>query len=291
MGKTSAPRRRSRVAVQPVGELLPQRLFITLLGCYVRDDQRPVWAGGVVKLLESFGFSTAAARITLTRLVDRRLITRERAGRLVFYRPTARSSRLLQEGDKRIFHLGEPPPPDAPWTVLWYSLPKDARIERHRLSRRLRFLGFGPLEDSTWICPHDRVDDVCGVMEELGMASRGAVFRAHPDRLADLDTVIDRAWDLSGLAVRYEAFAESFSRFRDRGDDLTDAEAFRVRTLMADAFWQYPFADPDLPEHLLPVGWRRPEAIATFQDLFFTLKEPSQRHFDAVARPGALLSR
>lgn len=288
MAPSSTVRNGRRPEIRPVGDLLPQRLVITLVGCYVREDLRPVWAGGLVQILEGFGFSTAAARVTLTRLVARNLLARERSGRLVFYRPTRRSLGLIREGDRRIFALGEPPAPDEDWTIVWYSLPHDARMARHRISRRLRFLGFGPIEDSTWLCPRDEVDDVRRVMQELDADAHGAAFRARPDSFSDLESIVRRAWDLPRLSELYREFVDAFAPYRGRAAELDDEQAFRVRTLMTDAYWQFPFLDPDLPERLLPAGWLRDEARATFHELFSDLAEPSQRHFDAVARPASV---
>jgi len=134
--------------------LQPQDLVITLLGTYVRPFARQVWSGGLVTLLAEFGFSDGAARAALTRLVRRDLIARVRAGRLVHYRLTPRCERLLIEGDGRIFSLGRLPAGAGPWTVLWHAIPEDRRLERTRLGRRLRFLGFGSAQDSVWVAPN-----------------------------------------------------------------------------------------------------------------------------------------
>ena len=94
-------------------------------------------------LLDELGFSHGAARVALTRLVRRGLIARERSGRLVHYRVTPRCDRLLAEGDGRIFTLGAVRAGRDCWTIVWHQIPEDRRLERSRLARRLRFLGFG----------------------------------------------------------------------------------------------------------------------------------------------------
>ena len=139
----------------PEEPLAPQDLVVTMLGTYVRPFARTVWSGGLVVLLGEFGFSDAAARAALTRLVRRGLIARLRSGRLVHYRLTPRCERLLIEGDRRIFTLGRLPAGSGPWTLLWHQIPEERRLERSRLARRLRFLGFGPVQDSVWIAPQD----------------------------------------------------------------------------------------------------------------------------------------
>jgi DNA-binding MarR family transcriptional regulator len=160
----------------------PQDLVITLLGAYVHPHQRTVWSGGLVTLLDEFGFSTGAARVALTRLVRRELLTRQRDGRLVHYALTPRAEALLDEGDRRIFSLGRAPHRADTWTVLWHSVPEERRLERSRLARRLRFLGFGSVQDGTWISPHDREREVAALLAELGLTEQAGVLRGRPRR-------------------------------------------------------------------------------------------------------------
>ena len=58
--------------------------------------------------------------------------------------------------------------------MLWHTIPEARRLERGRLTRRLRFLGFGPVQDGTWIVPRDRASEVRALLEELGCASTPA---------------------------------------------------------------------------------------------------------------------
>jgi phenylacetic acid degradation operon negative regulatory protein len=268
----------------------PQDLVITLLGTYVRQRRSgSVWSGGLVVLLGELGFSDGAARVALTRLVRRELLSRERSGRLVHYRVTPRCERLLAEGDGRIFGLGEPRAAGDGWTVLWHQIPEDRRLERSRLARRLRFLGFGSVQDSVWVSPHDHSDEVVQLLGELEVAPYATVFVAQVGSMEGLPALVRRAWDLSGLLERYESFDAEFSAFRRRGVRLSDAEAFRVRTRLVHLFRGFPPLDPELPEELAPVSGARQRAVRTFHVLYSGLAAASQRHFDAVT--GAFRAR
>jgi phenylacetic acid degradation operon negative regulatory protein len=264
--------------------LQPQDLVITLLGTYVRPSGRPVWSGGLVVLLGELGFTHGAARVALTRLVRRGLLERDRSGRLVHYRMTGRCERLLAEGDGRIFTLGDPRPDGDGWTLLWHQIPEDRRLERSRLARRLRFLGFGSVQDSVWVSPHDHVGEVAELVGELGVSSFATVFAASVGSADGLPALVARAWDLSGLAARYEAFDSEFSGYRARGVSLSDAEAFRVRTRLVHLFRQFPFIDPELFDSGPLVSRARERAVRTFRVLYGRLAPASQRHFEAVTR-------
>jgi phenylacetic acid degradation operon negative regulatory protein len=244
-----------------------------------------VWSGGLVSLLGEFGFSHGAARVSLTRLVRRGLLARERSGRLVHYRMTPRCQALLAEGDGRIFSLGSVSSSGDAWTLLWHQIPEDRRLERSRLARRLRFLGFGSVQDSVWVSPHDHVDEVLRLLAELEVSSFATLFSATPSNLAPL---VARAWDLSGLVERYESFVGEFKPFlsaRARAA-VSDRDAFVVRTRLIHLFRGFPFLDPELPEELAPVSRTRARAVSAFHTLYKGLAEKSQRHFDAATTGG-----
>jgi phenylacetic acid degradation operon negative regulatory protein len=266
--------------------LQPQDLVITLLGTYVRPFGDTVWSGGLVALLGELGFSHGAARVALMRLVRRGLISRVRSGRLVHYEVTGRCDRLLAEGDGRIFLLGNPRDDGGSWTVLWHQIPEDRRLERTRLARRLRFLGFGSVQDSVWVSPHDHSDEVMELLAELEVAEFAALFEARAGESGPpgLAALVARAWDLSGLVERYEAFADEFSPYiaAEARMRIPDSEAFLVRTRLVHLFRGFPFIDPELPEELAPVGETRRRAVETFHSLYEGLAEPSQRHFEVV---------
>jgi phenylacetic acid degradation operon negative regulatory protein len=264
--------------------LQPQDLVITLLGTFVRPFARPVWSGGLVTLLAEFGFSDGAARAALTRLVRRGLIARVRAGRLVHYRLTPRCERLLIEGDGRIFSLGRLPAEVGPWTVLWHQIPEDRRLERTRLGRRLRFLGFGSAQDSVWVAPHDHSAEVVELLGDLGVAEFATVFVASVREGPGWPALVERAWDLSDLEQRYEAFYSEFSRYLDPEASPGDREAFQVRTRMTHVFRAFAQLDPELPDELAPLSDARRRAADVFETLYTSLAPASQRHFDAVTQ-------
>ncbi len=263
--------------------LHPQDLVITLLGTYVRPFGRSVWSGGLVVLLREFGFSDGAARVALTRLVRRELIARVRAGRLVHYRLTPRCERLLIEGDGRIFTLGRLPGDAGPWTMLWHQIPEDRRLERTRLARRLRFLGFGSLQDSVWISPQIHRDEVTQLLGELGVSEFATVFVAHVGAGAGLPALVSRAWDLTGLGERYGGFCSEFEPYLAAdAASLRDREAFVIRTRLIHQFRGFAQLDPELPEELAPLAGPRSRAADIFDALYTGLAAASQRHFDAI---------
>jgi len=265
-------------------ERRPQSLVITLLGAYVYPEDRPVWSGGLVRLLGELGFSAGAARVALARLTRRELLWRERDGRLVHYRLTPRAVALLDEGDRRIFSLGRNVRAADEWTILWHAIPDERRLERGRLARRLRFLGFGSVQDGVWIAPHDREREAAGLLEELRLVGHAAVLLGRPAGGTDVEAFVARAWDVDELAERYRGFVAAFER-HVAAEEPGDREAFLIRTRLVHAFRQFPFLDPGLPDDLVATDGYRERAVGLFHDLYESLAEAAQRHFDAATAP------
>lgn len=148
--------------------------------------------------------------------------------------------------------------------------PEDRRLERSRLARRLRFLGFGSVQNSLWVSPHDHSGDVAGLLAELDESDHATLFTAQPDTVVGLSALVSRAWDLSGLVDRYDAFDAEFSPLRRRRAlaALSDREAFLTRTRLVHQFRGFPVIDPELPESVAAVSSPRQRAAATFHELY-----------------------
>jgi phenylacetic acid degradation operon negative regulatory protein len=283
--KRDHPNRRleSKTALLRGFDPTPQDLVISLLGAHVHPRRRAVWSGGLVRLLDEFGFSTGAARVALNRLVARELLARSKDGRLVHYTLTPRIVQVLTEGDRRIFTLGRAVPHPPKWTVLWHAIPETRRTDRNRLVRRLRFLGFGSMQDGTWIAPHDRGREVAALVRELRVDRYVGVLLGRPATEPDFGVFAARIWDLNELSGRYRAFVRQFRRVEHGVRD--DRQALLLRTRLVHTFREFPFLDPELPAELVPAPDHRDEAVRLFHDLYPALEPGARRYFNEVTTP------
>src|SRR6266567_460798 len=231
-----------RTTPRPISDFTPQDLVLTLLAAHLDRRHRQVWSGGLVTLLGEFGFSPGAARIALARMVHRGLFDPDRDGRYVNYTLSEHARTILAEGDRRIFAFGRTAEPVPTWTVVWQAIPETHRRARERLVRRLRFAGFGSLQDGTWIAPHDREREVVALVAELDVAAHVGVLLGRPSVAVDFHAVVDRAWDLSGLSARYQAFLVEFGPYADPATRATldDRAALVLRTRLVHIYRQFP---------------------------------------------------
>ena len=200
---------------------------------------------------------------------------------------TPRSRKLLDEGDRRIFSLGKGPNTAESWTILWHAIPEDRRLERGRLARRLRFLGFGTLQDGTWVSPHDREREVVEVIDDLGVREFSGVLIGTPAGSLDFRTFVSRVWPMDALSERYRLYVEEFGPFAKRKDGaaLSDRDAFAIRTLAVHAFRNFPAEDPELPDDFMSEPKFRAEAVEVFSTLYRSLAATSDRYFLAATEP------
>jgi phenylacetic acid degradation operon negative regulatory protein len=280
------------VATAPVpahsnGTMRSQDLTITILGSHMRRAGGRVWSGGMVKLIGEFGFSTEAVRAALSRLVTRGMLERHRDGRMINYALTPRAQELLAEGDRRIFSFGRRAPGADAWTLLWHTIPEDRRVERSRLASRLRFLGFGSLQDATWIAASDREEEVRALVDTLAVGDYVSIFLARMARGSEQAILSSGAWDLGALGPRYDEFLAAFSPLTKATARraLSDREAFVTRTRLMHSFRGFSLVDPELPDSIAPLLDRRAEAIKTFDAVYEGLAGAADRHFEEIAVP------
>jgi phenylacetic acid degradation operon negative regulatory protein len=268
------------------GTVRSQDLTITILGSHLRRAGGRVWSGGMVTLLGELGLSIEAVRAALSRLVIRGMLERHRDGRRINYTLTTRARELLAEGDRRIFSFGRRAPGDA-WTLVWHAIPEGHRVERSRVASRLRFLGFGSLQDATWIAAADREEEVRILVEQLGVKEFVSIFIAGIAPGFEGAILFSGAWDLKALDSRYDEFLATFSpltREQERRA-LSDREAFISRTHLTQHFRGFSLLDPELPDAIAPLRERRAEVVATFDAVYEGLAAAADRHFEEITMP------
>ncbi|WP_320669773.1 PaaX family transcriptional regulator [Patulibacter defluvii] len=271
--------------------LQPQDLILTILGAHLRDPRATVWSGGAVELLTELGFSTEAARAALARLVTRGLLARHKQGRLAFYALTTRAEELLSDGDRRIFSFGRTTPASEAWTIVWHAMPESERVARSRLASRLRFLGFGSVQDSTWVAARDREPEATALLRALRIDAFASVFVGRLSRDLAPATLVAQAWDLAAVAEQYRAFADAYGPYETAAQQaaLDPREAFHTRTVMLHRFRIFPALDPELPREIDELRELRERAVALFDALYGGLADAADEHFRSVAQREQLL--
>jgi phenylacetic acid degradation operon negative regulatory protein len=276
---------------RPQAGAQPQHVIVTLLGDYWLARTEPLPSAALVALVEEFGISAASARAALSRLAHRQLLSVSKSGRHTFYGLTSRAEQMLKEGRTRIFSFGHgsPSPWDGTWLVVIFSVPEEQREARYLLRTRLRWLGFGPLDDGVWVSPRQIADDVTAALEECGV-EQATLLRSLPVEPAGTSLRHPlSAWNLDEMRLAYERFIENFDPLlqRVRSGQVNISEALVERTAIMDSWRTFPGLDPDLPDDLLPADWPRRRAYEIFAETYDTLGPLAQFRFRQIITPYA----
>lgn len=265
----------------------PQSLMFSFLGNFVLGRGIHVFSGSYIDVFSRLGVSEQAVRSTLSRMARRGMLDRRRQGRRVYFGLTPRSSQILADGERRIWDMGVVNlDEEGLWTLLSFSLPESWQRQRHDLRSRLAWAGFGPLRSGLWIAPS--VVDATGFVGELGLQDHVRVFHARLGPPTDAAQVIAEAYDVDGLAARYEAFLRRWGASvpqEEAPDDLA-----RLLLLMAE-WLQLIRTDPRLPLAHLPRDWPAVPAQKLVRELHAAYTGPAneiaEQILDVVPEEGA----
>lgn len=266
-----------------------QDLIFTLYGDYIRHRGGEAWTGSLIELLGLFGLSEQAVRSTLSRMSQKGWLKSRKVGRQSFYSQTPKFLKLLEDGARRIFQPRRDPW-DGRWHLLIYSIPESKRHLRRRLRQRLLWLGFGVLNQTTYISPRDLRAEVEQIVNALRIRPYVEFFTtAEHWGFSSNEELVAHCWDLKGLNEYYAAFIARYDplfqacRARlEAGDSLDPQECFVQRFMLVHEYRSSPYVDPNLPLELLPDDWLGERAVQLFQQYHSLLVDQAEAFVDSV---------
>lgn len=233
-----------------------------------RGGQAPV--AGLVRLLAPVGIAAPAVRTAISRMVMQDWLEPVSIAGARGYRATPRAIRRLDEAATRIFHHRA-----TPWDGHWHLAVVDqpsVRGARSRLRADLGFLGYAEIAAGVWVSPHERAG--------LGEALEAAGATARTVRADRVDPPPTGAWDLDALGAAYDQWLASagdlVTAHREAHADPDEA-AFAARFHLVHEWRKFLFADPGLPDELLPADWPGRAAAELFNDEATRLRAGADR--------------
>ena len=223
-----------------------------------------------MRMLDPVGIAAPAVRTAISRMVMQGWLEPVQLAGGRGYRTTDRANRRLDEAGNRIYRRDV-----APWDGHWHLAfvsPPETRPARSRLRAGLTFLGYAELGDNVWVSPYPRIE-LKSVLDREGATAR--VARA--DRF---DPEPTSAWDLEGLRASYAGWLVAANDLVDQhfsAHDDEDEAAFAARFHLVHEWRKFLFADPGLPEELLPEDWPGHEAARLFASEASRLKSGADR--------------
>lgn len=244
-----------------------------LYGDHLRTRGRSAPIASLIRLLAALDIAAPAARTAVSRMVRQGWLSPVRLPQGRGYALTAKAVRRLDEAGRRIYR-------DAPdtWDGRWHlvviqHIPDRAR--RERLRAGLGYLGYAPLDDTTWLSPRPSAE-LEALFETEGV--RAERFASRYD--GDARGLVARTWDLDGLARAYERWIGEAEDLVTAYPEPADEEAFAVRSRLVHEWRKFLFRDPGLPPMLLPDDWPGTKAARLFDDEAARLLPAASRFVD-----------
>ena len=247
-------------------------IVITLFGDAIVPRGGSVWLGTLLEFFQSIAIDSSVVRTAMSRLAADGWLERERIGRNSFYR-LAKKGRQTFEAATR--HIYDPPPSD--WTGRFELLLIGNAEDRDSAREPLRNAGFGSPLPGVWVAPSG-----APVPEEAAHAIRLEVS-AEDDSGRRL---LSASWPLERTAAAYLKFRATFAPLRDwldRGEAVTDIDAFTARILLIHHYRRVVLRDPLLPGALLPADWPGHPARRLCGAIYRALLPASERWLDRHA--------
>jgi phenylacetic acid degradation operon negative regulatory protein len=153
----------------------------------------------------------------------------------------------------------------------------------------LLWLGFGTLDNGTWISPRDLRSEVEKVVDALNLRRHVEFFSGEHRDFSSEEEIVARCWDLESLNDSYAALITHYDpilrEFKSRlqsVESLNPAQCFFHRFLLIHEYRSSPYVDPNLPLELLPDEWHGEEATKLFQELHELLVDGADEYVDSV---------
>ena len=255
-----------------------------LYGDYLRPRGGRAPVAALVRLLAPLGIAAPAVRTAVSRMVRQGWLHPLRLVAGPGYLLTPKAARRLDEAAARIYRTSR---------ITWdgrFDLvlirPPVSRRDRQRLDTSLPFLGYGMLDEQTWVAPRP-AEDVDAVLAEAQI-SYERFSATHVAGTPGAAAVVGRAWNLAEIGRAYEYFiAEQRPLVVAINNRSTDEEAYAARFRLVHAWRTFLFRDPQLPPSLLPEQWPGASAATFFDRHAARLRPAADRYVERCLEQAA----
>jgi phenylacetic acid degradation operon negative regulatory protein len=266
-------------------DISARSVLVTILGDSIVPTGGSIWLRDLIELAAPFGFSDRLVRTSMYRLGAEGWFNTDRVGRRSRYELTDGARREFAEAEERIYQAARPQW-DGEWTLVFLGLAGLEPNERENLATQLSWQGFARLAVDLLAFPGEARKHVDRLSTRCGIDVPVPVATARFDDVAGLARSDDlaAAFELGPAADRYRAFIDEY-RWTGSTDwsDVSDVEAFIVRTMVVHEIRRPSLIDPRLPASLLPPDWPGDRARALAAEVHRAVNEPAWRWLEQTA--------
>jgi phenylacetic acid degradation operon negative regulatory protein len=243
-----------------------------------RGGQAPVAA--LVRCLGALDIAPPAVRTAVSRMVRQDWLVGVRTPHGPGYAVTPRAAARLEEAAGRIYRTA-----NERWDGHWHLLSVERIRERSRRDRvraGLVYLGYGAIDDTTWIAARASSE-----LASLVAAESLAVEEFAATHDGETVALVRRVWDIDAIGAAYDEWLVLAQEIVAASSGRRSAEAaFAARSRLVHEWRKFLFTDPRLPEELLPRDWAGRRSARYFDDQASRLLPGAARFIDdCLGRP------
>jgi phenylacetic acid degradation operon negative regulatory protein len=264
-------------------------LVMTIFGDAIAPHGTRLWLGSLIELVAPMGVTDRLVRTSVFRLAQEGWLVASREGRRSSYALLPEARPRFERANHRIYA-----PPGLDWDGRWtVVMAPNGSIDaplRAAVRKELEWEGYAMLVPGLLAHPAADAPTLAEILERIkGM---GKIFVCSAAELPGsgsrpLGELVREAWNLSGVVADYRRFIDEFTpllaTLRDE-PQLTNQDAFVVRSLLIHAYRRVQLHDPMLPLDLLPQPWPGSEAYALAQAIYRLTWERAEAHLMDVLR-------
>lgn len=266
-------------------DISARSVLVTIFGDSIVPAGGAVWLGDLIALAAPFGFSDRLVRTSMYRLTAEGWFHTDRVGRRSRYELTVGAQAEFADAETRIYQARRPEW-DGEWTLVFLGLAAIEQEQRETLATQLTWHGFARLASDLLAFPGDGRPHISRLSERLGIEDPVSIAAARFDDGADLARHDDlaAAFELEPAAGRYRAFLDRYRWTGSLiGSEISDLDAFIVRTMVVHELRRSRLVDPWLPASLVPSDWPGDDAHALAAEVYRAVDEPAWRWLERTA--------
>lgn len=212
----------------------------------------------------------------------------------IYIRITSQGTKAMQR-DFPLLNL-QNKPWDGKWRIVMFDISDAKKKERDYLRLKLKELGFGMLQESVFITPHDILRDFSEYVENIGLRESIDILEASYI-LGDQKELVNRVWNLDELNELYLKIYQEIQKIKDdyliktrcsvkqlndenkekvaREVKVKELKIKEIRELkmkelrgLRKKYLEILLRDPFLPQALLPKGYLRDRLGMFLKELF-----------------------
>lgn len=214
--------------------------------------------GWIPKQYQKHNFYQLISRSFKTQLIEKI----ERNGE-VYIRITSNGKELIQR-DFPMLALQDKPW-DGKWRIVMFDVEEVNKKVRERLRGKLKELGFGMLQKSVFISPHDIMKDFIEFAQASGIKDYLYILETHKLIVGDKIEFANKIWKLEELNERYKEIVDEigeienshmiFNSDRTKKSDVEMEKYISNIKTVKNKWLKIVIEDPFLPKILLPKPW------------------------------------